>query len=88
MTEQLLVRADEAARMLGVCRSKAYAMLASGELPAVRIGRSVRVPVAALRAWVEKQTSAAADGTDVDAVWSRPDLVDGYAVAAGSAACS
>jgi excisionase family DNA binding protein len=49
------MRPAEAFKALGVSRSKGYAMLASGELPAIRIGRSIRVPVAALREWVERQ---------------------------------
>ena len=30
-------------------------MLASGELPSIRIGNSIRVPLEALRHWVETQ---------------------------------
>jgi excisionase family DNA binding protein len=56
--EKLLVRPSEAAEMLGLGRSKVYAMLASGELPSVRIGKSVRVPTEALRRWVQEQVDA------------------------------
>lgn len=52
----LLLRCEEVAKRLGLCRSKVYAMAASGELPSVRVGRSVRIPIRALEAWVEKQT--------------------------------
>lgn len=54
--ETLLLRPDEAARLLGVGRSKIYALLASGEVPSIRVGRSVRVPVDALKHWVASRT--------------------------------
>jgi excisionase family DNA binding protein len=41
-----------------VSRSKIYELLASGDLPSVRIGASVRVPVDALRAWIAEQLDA------------------------------
>ena len=56
--ETLLLRPAEAAELLGLCRSKVYAMLAAGELPVVRIGRSVRVPREALHDWVNSRAAA------------------------------
>ena len=53
--DRLLLRPIEAAEAIGVGRSKIYELLASGTLPSVRIGASVRVPVDALRAWVERR---------------------------------
>jgi excisionase family DNA binding protein len=53
--ERLLLRPVEAAEAIGISRSKIYELLASGELPSVRIGASVRVPVEALRAWIAEQ---------------------------------
>jgi excisionase family DNA binding protein len=53
--DELLLRPTEAARLLGIGRSKVYELLAKGELPSIRIGGSVRVPVDALRAWVARQ---------------------------------
>jgi excisionase family DNA binding protein len=53
--ERLLLRPVEAAEMIGVGRSKVYELLASGHLPSIRIGGSVRVPVDALRAWIDRQ---------------------------------
>jgi len=41
--EPLLLRISEAARLLTVSRSTMYQLVARGEVPAVRIGRSVRV---------------------------------------------
>jgi len=39
----LLLRAEEAARLLNLGRTTVFQMLADGTLPAVRFGRSVRV---------------------------------------------
>ena len=52
----LLLRAEEAAKLLSLGRSTVFQMLAAGELPAVRVGRAVRVPRAALERWVREQT--------------------------------
>ena len=53
MTTQLLVSIVDAARMLGIGRSKAYELVNAGELPVVRIGRAVRIPVSAIEAYVD-----------------------------------
>ncbi len=53
--DRLLLRPTEAAEAIGIGRSKVYELLASGELPSIRIGGSVRVPVDALRAWIDRQ---------------------------------
>ena len=47
-----LLRAEEAAHMLGIGRTKIYEMIARGEIPALRIGRLVRVPRHALEEWI------------------------------------
>jgi excisionase family DNA binding protein len=52
----LLLRAAEVATLLGLGRSTVFALLAAGELPVVRIGRSVRVPRVALERWVDERT--------------------------------
>ncbi|MEI7772952.1 MAG: helix-turn-helix domain-containing protein [Chloroflexales bacterium] len=54
--EPLLVRVEEAARILSLSRSTIYEMMDAGELPSVRRGTARRIPVAALRAWVAHQT--------------------------------
>ena len=53
--DRLLLRPAEAAEAIGIGRSTVYELLASGELPSVRIGGCVRVPVDALRAWINRQ---------------------------------
>jgi excisionase family DNA binding protein len=55
--DRLLLRVSEAAEMCGISRAHFYALLQRGEIPSVAIGRSRRVPVAWLTAWVERQTA-------------------------------
>ena len=55
--EKILLKPSEAFKAMSIGRSTGYAMIASGELPCVRIGRAVRVPVSALKEWVERQTN-------------------------------
>lgn len=52
-----LLRMTEVAQLTGLSRAKAYAMVASGELPSLRAGRSVRVPLAALERWIVQNTT-------------------------------
>ncbi len=56
-TQRLLLRIPEVAEALGLGRTKIYEMIAAGELPVIRVGRAVRVPVMALQEWVEKQNN-------------------------------
>jgi excisionase family DNA binding protein len=55
-TGQILLKPKKVFELLAISRSTGYAMIASGELPAVRIGRAVRVPVDGLKEWVRRQT--------------------------------
>jgi excisionase family DNA binding protein len=54
--EPLQVEVTEAALLLGYSRSTIYQMVRSGELPSTLHGSSRRIPVAALRAWIEAHT--------------------------------
>jgi excisionase family DNA binding protein len=51
--ERLLLTVVEAAAMLGVGRTKAYELIAAGELQVVHIGRAARVPLVAVRRYVD-----------------------------------
>lgn len=53
--DPVLLRVEEAARRLSIGRTKTYELMTAGELPVVRIGRSVRIPTAAVEDWVRKQ---------------------------------
>ena len=52
--DHLLVTPEEAARRLSVGRTTVYALMASGELLSVNIGRCRRVPLSALRSFVTR----------------------------------
>lgn len=53
--EKLLLRPAEVIETTGLSRSTIYALIASGVIPSIRIGRSVRVPADRLREWVENK---------------------------------
>jgi len=52
--EVLLLTVPQAARALGLGRTKVYELIATGGLPTVRFGRSVRIPVAKLQEWIDQ----------------------------------
>jgi len=63
--EPLLLRVEEAARLLRISRSRMFELIAAGAVPGVvRIGRSVRISRRTLEAWVEEQVDAAAQNPD------------------------
>jgi excisionase family DNA binding protein len=51
-----LLRAKEVSALTGLSPAMAYKLMAAQVLPTVRMGRSVRVPLAALEAWIEANT--------------------------------
>jgi excisionase family DNA binding protein len=51
-----LLRVEEAARVLQIGRTKVYELMGAGELPVVRIGRSVRIPRRSLDDWITAHT--------------------------------
>jgi len=58
--DQVLLTIPQASRRLGIGRTTAYHLITSGELEAVHIGRSVRVPAAALDDFVARARAAGA----------------------------
>ena len=58
--DKLLLKASDVAEALGISRTKAYRLIARGELPTVRVGDQPRVPAEALRQWVAERLRAAA----------------------------
>lgn len=54
-TDCLLLTVEEAARRLGIGRTLAWRLVQERELPSVRVGRCVRVPLRDLEAWVEER---------------------------------
>jgi len=57
--ESLLLRTEEVARLLSIGRTKVYELIGRGELPVVRIGRSVRIPRRALEEWIRERAAGA-----------------------------
>lgn len=53
--ERLLLKPQEVAEVIGLGRSKTYELIQQRAIPSIRIGRSVRVHVEALRAWLDEQ---------------------------------
>jgi excisionase family DNA binding protein len=53
--QRLLLRIPEVAETLGIGRTKIYEMIATGELPTVRVGRAVRISISTLQKWVEER---------------------------------
>jgi excisionase family DNA binding protein len=49
----LLISVAEAARRIGLGRTKVYQLIDQGKFPHKRIGRVLRVPVKALEKWAE-----------------------------------
>ena len=56
MTERLTLSVEEAAQLLGISRALAYELVASGEIPSLRLGRRIVVPRSALHALVDNAT--------------------------------
>jgi excisionase family DNA binding protein len=57
--EPLLLTTSEVAGVLGIGRTKVFEMLASGDLPAIRIGRSVRISRHQLEHWIDERLEGA-----------------------------
>lgn len=51
----LLLKPGQAANALGISPRKLWGMTASGQIPHVRLGRSVRYPVKDLENWINAQ---------------------------------
>jgi excisionase family DNA binding protein len=52
--DKLLLRPVEVAEVLGIGRSLVYQLIASGDIPSIRIGgpNSRRVPITAIHEWI------------------------------------
>ncbi|MEE4212911.1 MAG: helix-turn-helix domain-containing protein [Parvularcula sp.] len=55
--EPICVRINDAARMIGVGRTKLYELISSGELEAVKIGKATRVTTVSLNELVERRSA-------------------------------
>jgi excisionase family DNA binding protein len=71
---QLLVTPVEAARRLSLGRTTVYALMASGHLASIRIGRSRRIPVTELRMFVERAATEQRERLMADRVAQDPSI--------------
>ena len=54
--DQVLYRVEDAAKILGLGRSRTYSLIKSGVLPSLRVGgRSIRVSRRQLEAWIDRE---------------------------------
>ena len=53
--EPICVRINEAARMIGIGRTKLYELIASGELETVKFGKATRITTASLEEMVRRR---------------------------------
>jgi excisionase family DNA binding protein len=60
--EHEYLKVPEVAEVLRIARSRAYELVGSGEIPSVRIGRSVRVSRKELDRWIKGQRYPEASG--------------------------
>ncbi|MCL4671367.1 MAG: helix-turn-helix domain-containing protein [Sphingomonadaceae bacterium] len=53
--EPICVKVNDAARMIGVGRTKLYELISSGQLETVKIGKATRITTASLHALVNRK---------------------------------
>jgi excisionase family DNA binding protein len=53
--ERVCITPAEAAEMLGISRAALYRVMRGADFPLIRVGRSPRIPIAALHRWVDSQ---------------------------------
>lgn len=58
MEDGLLLTVPEVARVLRISRNLAYSLVACGDIPCIRLGRSIRIVRPTLEAWINDQQSA------------------------------
>jgi excisionase family DNA binding protein len=58
-TQRLTISVIEAGEMLGIGRNKSYELAAQGVIPTLKLGKKLRVPIAALERMLDEAGSAA-----------------------------
>ncbi len=51
--EKLLIKPSEVAQICGIGRSLVYELIARKEIPSIRLGRCIRVPIESLQRWLK-----------------------------------
>jgi excisionase family DNA binding protein len=57
MEERLALTVDEAAALLGISRDLVYDLVATGQLPSIRLGRRIVIPRRAFEDALERLTN-------------------------------
>ena len=57
LVEPICVRVNDAARMIGVGRTKLYELISSGELETIKIGKATRITTASLHELINRNCS-------------------------------
>lgn len=55
------LKVPEVAEVLRIARSRAYELVQSGEIPSIKIGRSIRVSRRELKRWLEEHRQPSAN---------------------------
>lgn len=55
-SDKLVLRPEQVAEVLRIGRTKVFELIGRGELPVLRLGRSVRISRRALEAWIEARS--------------------------------
>ena len=55
VSEPICVRVNDAARMIGIGRTKLYELIAAGEVEAVKLGKSTRITTSSLHDLIKRQ---------------------------------
>lgn len=55
-----MIRVRIAAERYDLCTATIYRLIAAGAFPSIRVGRSLRIPEAALEKWIDAQINSAA----------------------------
>lgn len=57
--DPICVRVNDAARMIGVGRTKLYELIAAGEVETIKLGNATRITTASLRDLVKRRSERA-----------------------------
>ena len=57
--QRLMVKIPEACRLTDLGRTTLYDLINRKQITVVKVGKAVRIPVASLRAWVDRQAAEA-----------------------------
>jgi excisionase family DNA binding protein len=60
--EPITVAPDGLRQLLGISRGKSYELIRTGQIPHVRLGKSIRIPVALLTEWLNERAAASGKG--------------------------